>query len=744
MLKEFEPRLYQQTILATAVNYNTLVVLPTGMGKTGIALMLASQRLSTHPDSKVLILAPTKPLVEQIKSVFQKSLDVPSDKIVMFTGNVSSEKRSELWKDALVIVSTPQGLENDIINKKIDLKQVSLLVLDEAHRATGDYSYVWLTKQYTDKASFPRVLALTASPGSDIEKITEVCTNLHIEEVEVRTSDDPDVKPYIQDVKIRWMEVELPEQFLDIKKFLDAALKSKLSEIKTYGYLNQAQVNQPTKTDILKLQGALHGYAAQGDKSYEVLKSMSLAAEAMKIYHALELVQSQGINSLYSYLTDLEKQALTSTTKAVQNLVRDINFRSALIKTRELDEKGVTHPKLECLKIYIEKVLKENPSSKSIIFSQYRDTVSKIHESIKDIPGVKPEIFVGQAKKKDIGMSQKQQIELLDKFRNGDFNVLVSSSVGEEGLDIPAVDNVIFYEPVPSAIRTIQRKGRTGRLDKGNVVVLCAKDTIDQSYRWSAHYKEKRMHNILKDFSGRFKMKKASERRLTSYTAPRAPPVQCENGTKLKLFVDFREKGNPVIKELIDMNVDVNLEKLNVGDYVLSNRVGIEYKKAEDFVNSILDGRLLVQVKELKNAYERPLFIVEGDQDIFSIRNIHPNAIRGMLTTIAISYGIPILMTKNFRDTAALLQTIAKREQDECASTFSPHGSNKPKTLKEQQEYIVSALPGVGGGLGVQLLQQFKTLKKVFNASEDELQKIDKIGEKKAKDIKTIVETEYI
>ncbi len=525
-----------------------------------------------------------------------------------------------------------------------------------------------------------------------------------------------------------------------IKKFLDNALKSKLEEIKTYGYMNQLQVNQPTRTDILKLQGALHGEAAKGGRSFELMKSMSLAAEAMKIYHALELVQSQGISSLYEYLTQMEKEALTTKTKATQNLVRDINFRSAFIKTKELNDRNVTHPKLEVLSSFVEREVAKNPLIKIIIFSQYRDTVNTIAEKLKQIPGIKPEIFVGQAKKKDIGLSQKQQLELLEKFKNNDFNVLVSSSVGEEGLDIPAVEHVIFYEPVPSAIRHIQRRGRTGRLDKGNVLVLCAKGTIDEGYRWAAHHKEKRMYNILKDFKSKFAMTHNAQqpKTLMNYTRE----MQAENAD-LKIFVDHREKSNPVIKELIDAGMDVRLERLNAGDYLASSRVGIEYKKTEDFVQSILDGRLLEQVKLLKSNYERPLFIIEGENDIFSVRNIHPNAIRGMLTTIAVSYGIPVLTTKNHQDTAALLQIIARREQEENGSNFTPHGSNKPKTLKEQQEYIISALPGIGLTLAKPMLQQFKSIKNVFNASEEQLKLIDKIGEKKAKEIKTIIESDY-
>ena len=212
MIKDFEPRLYQQTIFATAAEKNTLVVLPTGMGKTHIALMLASHRLSQYPLSKILILAPTKPLVEQIMGVFKKHLDFPDEKITMFTGFVKPEERISLWQKCQIIASTPQSIENDIMGGKIKLDEVSLLVVDEAHRAVGDYSYCWLAKQYEKLAKYPRILALTASPGSELEKINEVIANLFIEEIEVRIDTDPDVSPYVQDVQINWVKLELPEE----------------------------------------------------------------------------------------------------------------------------------------------------------------------------------------------------------------------------------------------------------------------------------------------------------------------------------------------------------------------------------------------------------------------------------------------------------------------------------------------------------------------------------------------------
>ncbi len=171
MLKNFEPRLYQQTILGTAVKDHTLVVLPTGLGKTALAFLLAAHRLNKFPESKILMLAPTKPLCEQHVNTFQKQLDIEPDQIVLFTGSVSPTKRQELWKTAKIIISTPQGLENDLINRRISFEEVSLLVFDEGHHATGDYSYVWLAEQYQQRALHPRILALTASPGETLDKI---------------------------------------------------------------------------------------------------------------------------------------------------------------------------------------------------------------------------------------------------------------------------------------------------------------------------------------------------------------------------------------------------------------------------------------------------------------------------------------------------------------------------------------------------------------------------------------------
>jgi len=737
MIKNFKPRLYQETIFATAVNKNTLVVLPTGMGKTQVFLMLAAQRLKQYPKSKIMLLGPTRPLIEQYYTVFKKYFEMPEEKMVIFTGMVSPGKRAKLFKEATLVFSTPQGLENDVISGRISLEDVSLLGFDECHRAVGDYSYCFLSKQYNKKAKYPRIIGLTASPGSDLEKITEVAKNLYIEDIEIRSDTDPDVRPYIQELQIKWVKVDLPEEFKTIKKYLEQCFRSKLSEIKKYGYAASIQMINYSKKDLLGMQASLQREVVTGNKSFDVLKSMSLCAEALKVQHALELLETQGITALYKYMTKLQSESATSKVKAVQNLVKDLNFRSALIKTRKLIEESVEHPKFEELIKIVKEEVNKNSKIKIMVFTQYRDTGSKIMEFFKE-NSITSRLFVGQAKRNETGLSQKEQIKMLEEFAGGRFNVLVSTSVGEEGLDIPQVDEVIFYEPIPSAIRTIQRRGRTGRLEKGKVIVLVARKTRDEGYKWSAHHKEKRMHRILSTLKSRlsyvFNDNSKSQASLSKFVS---------DNDKIKVFADTREKGSGVIRELVELGLTVDMQRLDTADYILSNRVGVELKTVQDFVDSIIDKRLLQQLKDLKKSFERPLVIVEGIEDIYSVRKVHPNAIRGMLATITVSYGIPLLYSKNPKETAGLLLAIARREQDEAGREFSPHSEKKPLTLKEQQEYIVSALPGVGATISKPLLKQFGSVKKVVNATEKELKDVELIGPKKAKAIKDVVEREY-
>ena len=216
------------------------------------------------------------------------------------------------------------------------------------------------------------------------------------------------------------------------------------------------------------------------------------------------------------------------------------------------------------------------------------------------------------------------------------------------------------------------------------------------------------------------------------------------------IILDHRERKSGIKKELIKKDIEVEEKQLISADFIIQTKtltgqiqtVGIERKTTGDFLNSIIDKRILTQLITLKENFNIPLLIIEGAENIYQIRNFHPNAIRGMLTTIAIDFQVPILQTRNYRDTAALLSIIAKR-LEKPRKSLSLLKKKKPTTLKEQQEYLIESLPTVGPTLSKSLLKKFKTVKKIINAKEEQLQKVEKIGKLKAKKIKDVIEESY-
>jgi Fanconi anemia group M protein len=495
---EITPREYQNQIFKTCQDKNCLVVLPTGTGKTLIAIMLAIERFKKFPLKKVVILAPTRPLVEQHLESFTKLLPENWADMQLFTGKTFADKRKKIWQTAEFIFSTPQCISNDLKNRLYTLEDVALLVVDECHRCLKNYAYNKICQVYKLHAGeeHSRVLGLTASPGANKETITSVCDNLGIKSVEIRTRDSPDVKPYLQELEFEKIEVDFPPAFEVIRQLLKSIFDKKTGELKNrrvlYGF--------PSKVQLLKLQGKL----MSGKRSMNSMMAASVCAQAIKISHAMELLETQTLSTFIAYLKDLFQQAADQKSKGVQKLVKDPRFTKAytLATTTTFE-----HPKLERLKLIVESQLDLNPNSKIIIFSQFRETVRKISEELSKIQGARPNIFVGQTMKshgKDssgktrlTGLKQKEQKQMIQDFTDNKINILVATSIAEEGLDIPEVNEVIFYEPVPSAIRKIQRAGRTARLMPGALKILITKNTRDMSYHYVSRAKEKKMHQAI-------------------------------------------------------------------------------------------------------------------------------------------------------------------------------------------------------------------------------------------------------
>ena len=486
-----QSRLYQQSILGRVINENLLVVLPTGLGKTPIAIMLAAHVLRTHPGYKIMVLAPTKPLTSQHSSSFRKFLNVDEDQFQVVTGEVAPKEREGLYEEKRIIFATPQTIRNDIAKNRISLSRFSLLVVDEAHHSIGGYAYPFIAKRYRQEAEHPRILALTASPGATKEKISEICDNLGVKSVDIRTEQDNDVKPYVQQKEVEQVRVSLPPSFMEIREMINSVYQKKLGHLRKFGFTKPARL--VSKKDLLSLQGDFMGRIKSGNRS--AFAAVSIITQCIKLEHAIGLIETQGIRPLLEYWERLN----SDKTKASKVISNDKKVSKAMLLTKQLSEKGSRHPKISKLCSIVDTEMRRDKSSRIIIFANYRTSVDEIVKSVSNVSNAKPVRFVGQK----MGVTQKQQIETVKRFRSGDYNILVATSVGEEGLDIPSANLAIFYEPVPSPLRSIQRRGRVGRASIGRVVLLITEDTRDEGYFWTSHHKEKRMKSILKSMRQR-------------------------------------------------------------------------------------------------------------------------------------------------------------------------------------------------------------------------------------------------
>jgi len=492
-LNKISPREYQQKIFETCKKKNCLVVLPTGLGKTLIALMLTIERIKTFPKEKIIFLAPTKPLAEQHLSFFKKNLPELFADMQLFTGIINAPQRKKIWQTADIIFSTPQCIANDVKKNLYDLKEVCLLIEDEAHRCVKNYSYNYVAKKYKEQATNQRIIGLTASPGSEISKIKEICKNLSIEDVELRTRQSIDVKQYLQELEFNKILLEFPPEFEEIRQVLLKLLNQYIEELKRRKVL----FGPSTKTGLINLQKRISVTLQRGNRNFNYMLGASACAQAIKLQHALELLETQTISSFNKYLKNLFEQASKKQSKGVVKLVARKEFNYIFMASNELLIKNQEHPKLQKLIEIITKEKIQNKKAKIIVFTQFRETAKIISKKLNELKDINPGIFVGQTKKQGMGLNQKEQKEMIEKFALGKINVLCATCIAEEGLDIPEVSTVIFYEPISSAIRAIQRAGRTARLEKGKLIILITKKTRDESSYYISRIRERKMHTAI-------------------------------------------------------------------------------------------------------------------------------------------------------------------------------------------------------------------------------------------------------
>ena len=902
-----EDRRYQRRLADAALEGHSLVCLPTGLGKTTVSLLVTAERLAGEVVNKSLLLAPTKPLVTQHAEFYRAALEVPDDEIVVYTGETRPDDRADLWQSARVVVATPEVVENDLVGSRIDLSDVVHCTFDECHRATGDYAYTYIAERYHEQARDPLVTGMSASPGDDEESILTVCANLGIDSVEVMTEKDADVAEYTHDTSVDYERIELPETVVEIRDALQDVIRDRLTKLKELGVTNKTAPDV-SEREIQRIQGKLRELM-DNDQS-EGYQGMSFLAEIRKLRTAVTYAETQSVESLRRYLDRQREAARTSgASKADQRMVSEPEVREAVRRADDYDD---LHPKFRRTRMLLAQQLGIEGGERVIVFTESRDTA----ETLTDFLGEHFETrkFVGQSDTDGSdGMTQNEQQETLDAFRAGEFEVLVSTSVAEEGLDVPEVDLVLFYEPVPTAIRAIQRKGRTGRQTEGAVTVLMAEDTRDEAYFWKAKRDQKQMRNELRSLKsvaekieaaigseqaavdafdeseneserdgsnggdsatggsdsgdageadgGRSGGGSSGDGDTTSGTAAASggaeadgndavPPetggetetdsqpsgdesmtteeepetgadgqagldafaagssaddgsdsapetggdagrdaaddpggdpadddadgdvgdgeageavedeareaAEDEAGTtpvpsadgedEVEVVVDQRELDSSIAKDLSRRDgIRTRLETLAVGDYVLSDRVVVERKTVSDFLDTLTGGderSMFEQLKDASRNYARPVVVVEGG-DLYGERNVHPNAIRGALASLAVDFGASVLRTDDESETAELLRAVAAREQEDADRTVSVHGEKSSKTLAEQQEYVVAAVAEVGPVTAQSLLEELGSVEAVMTADVETLKEADGVGDVTAERIREVVASDY-
>jgi len=477
-----EERLYQVEMAEGCLRHNTMIVLPTGLGKTVVALLVAADVLDKG--KKVLIMAPTKPLVEQHHHFFSSNLIDTT--VGTMNGNMAPEKRSSVINGNDVIVCTPQVIANDLENRRYDLNDFGLIIFDEAHRATGNYAYVSICGYYHKGIT----MGMTASPGYDMNKILEVCNNLNIERVDLHTDTDEAVTPYIYDINVEYKTVKMPKDLEDVIRLLNKMLDPYVDCLRDLGLVNP---NWPVSTkQMISIGQNLQARLNRGEKSPLVYRGLVCQSACIKIMHAIGLAETQGMSALRTYIIKLDEEGNREKgPKASREIVVTKEFKEV---SKIVRESRVEHPKISVLMTEVSRKINHEPDGKVIVFTQYRDTCDILIEKLSRIPNASVTKLIGQSKG---GLKQKEQVQLLSDFRSGKYNVIVSTSVGEEGLDIASTDMVIFYEPIPSEIRTIQRRGRTGRSNEGEVIVLVAEGTRDEVFDSTSKKKEMLMRERL-------------------------------------------------------------------------------------------------------------------------------------------------------------------------------------------------------------------------------------------------------
>ncbi|OHT06127.1 Type III restriction enzyme, res subunit family protein [Tritrichomonas foetus] len=468
-------RNYQYDISEMCFRYNTLVCLPTASGKTLIAAVVMMNFFRWYPKGKIIFMAPTRTLVNQQIEACSNFTNISKDKVIIMTGtNIYGKAREQMWKEKTVFFCTPQVVQNDLHNGRLDASKIVLLIVDEAHHASGKYAYSVVVRSIAARNSQFRVVGLSATPGSDMRAIQGVIFNLMISKVVYLDDNDPEIAKYQQKTDVEIIVVPLGADESTLEELLGQCIRQIAQPLQLKGHLRTSDPKLLNRGVFYEMKN----FQQSPIKSKEFYNCMNLFSILLSLVNMKEKITKYGAQMLNQALKDFEKKGKQTLEK--KKLIDSSPFQTLLRLAEK--SKNTSHPKLAQLGVILEDFLNKNVHSKVIVFTQYRASAVSIEEHLKKIPVVKCSIFIGHNDtRQNEGLDESTQIEIISLFRKGNINCIIATSVGEEGLDIGEVDLIVCYDTSSSPLKTVQRMGRTGRKKNGKVIFLMAEGYEEKS-----------------------------------------------------------------------------------------------------------------------------------------------------------------------------------------------------------------------------------------------------------------------
>jgi ERCC4-related helicase len=411
-------RQYQYDIIQQALCQNSLIALPTGLGKTFIAAVIMYNYYRWFPSGRIIFMAPTRPLVTQQLEATLKNVEIDARQTVEMTGGQSPTQREQLWRDQRVFFLTPQVLQNDLTSGICDARQLVLLVFDEAHRALGNHAYcdvVRLLTEMTDSWRV-RILALTATPASNVETVQQIIDNLLLSKIIIRSDESPDVKPYVHGKTIETVVVPESADINFIRtQFESHIVKPYLDKLVHLGVFNIAD---PAKLGSFQLLSARDSFRKTKVSSKSVLGAVEgLFAILISLYHSYDLLILHGITAFKTHLMRLPESTMHQT-RLRHELDANPFFVQLLahIESKMQLPFFVSHPKIDIVEHkLLQHFTDATGPTRAIVFSQYRESVYEIVSKLnRHAPTLKVMAFVGQSgsngERQQI--TQRQQIDV--------------------------------------------------------------------------------------------------------------------------------------------------------------------------------------------------------------------------------------------------------------------------------------------------------------------------------------------